>query len=1562
MKDTASSMWRSYCKLFALLSTTLLILSLFVVASNDDPETNLNVSFSRPNQKVDDGLANSRNSDIAVDENDIIHVVWSDDRTGYNGIYYSKSTDQGSSWSPSIRIDYGVVGENSRLPSIAIDKTGGIFDNRIYVAWQEAAPGSGVHIYATHSSNSGLTWAAPARVDSASQDVRCLEPDIAIDSSGNVYVAWYDNRNPSYNHIFASKSTDGGSSFEPEVQISTQDAVNAFPSVTTVDDRIYVSWKEQDLSSFMTLWIADSADFGTSWTPHVLFAGPSGSVPKDLEVTADGSGVLHAVWAYQNPSNEKQISYSKSTDDGITWSRSVRVDDYFSSTSYSDPSILSGPRGLYVTWSDNRAGDPDIFFSYSEDGGLTWGDGIINNNDVRVDDTDENADPFDDSSSQMYPSIALGIFGVFVVWDDYRSGSSYDVYFSSYMTGQIFMTELRDAPDDAELVEVYNFGLQPVDMNGYVLQIDDTQIYSLAAIGIIPPLGYRTLGDDASADLVLPLDLVDEGARLLLFDPSATLIDEVAYGQKGTAPDPLPEESIARHMTGLGYTDEWVREQVPTFGADNNVPGIDRNPDVVLNEILFNPNVANDAFVEVFYKGSSPIYLLGYRIVCNQEFVVGAITLTESNPYYVLRYQMDNGFFDSTSSQQDNVYLYDSTGQLLDMSGWSSSHSQGFSMTRVPDGNGTSDGYNDITSERAGWAFDMSPTLPLVIVSPDYTASGDVGDRILFNLTVTNKQLVPDYVDITVESAPNDWVIEILRFDGIFPLLDSPGDGDGIPDSGFLSPEESFSFKIGINVPSDPPIGSSQTVKVIGTASSTSLASDSASILLKVYPHIEPFKNVAPSTIYHEDAGPGYPTVATVRLSVRGNGSAIVRSIPQDVIFLIDKSGSMGYYQKFEYAKLGAKSYVDDMKLPDQGAVIFFDEFVTLRNPLSTNYEQIKADIDSVVATGGWTAIGTAINAGWNSLVADGDPTHLWVCILLTDGRSNTGLDPIAEAQNAAANNVVIYTIGLAPDADNVTLQNIAAITGGKYFYAESPEGLVGIYQEIGTIVDHVAGRDLDVSDHTPMIEDVIPSYIHLVVGSFRDPSTGLPKIPDYMGNRGIFTFMQWNVSSLSINETWEVEYDITSDLVGTVPVGIYPDARVAYVKWDGNETVVPFPEVFITVTYYASPPKNVETFWGGPDQIGLRWVEVPWPELDHYLIYRAQAQNGFQDLSPAAAYDVVPAGTTEWIDPEVGGAASHDGEHYYLIRAANANESEVSETSNTAGAWTKTFSAGFNTFSVPLDYFPWVEYDGAGKTDTVQEYVTALGADYIEYMESEHWLRVPGAGDPLKRIEVGEGCLMNLGSSKRFTFVGLPGSMIRYDELPFAGFDYTSNAKSVELSIVGNGIRITWQQPLGADTYDIYYSSSRVGFYGELGIDYWLLFDSLNPPAGPTASVDHGNALFEPYEEFYYMIFPMSNSLGLGSGSYSSGIWLGRFSEGYHAISLPLKPFSNGQYFYYNVSFYADHIVNTLVILWFKDSESRWIPHIPAMEEGTYDTRFTMFVTLKLNVLSDVIFGFAGV
>ncbi len=85
--------------------------------------------------------------------------------------------------------------------------------------------------------------------------------------------------------------------------------------------------------------------------------------------------------------------------------------------------------------------------------------------------------------------------------------------------------------------------------------------------------------------------------------------------------------------------------------------------------------------------------------------------------------------------------------------------------------------------------------------------------------------------------------------------------------------------------------------------------------------------------------------------------------------------------------------------------------------------------------------------------------------VLLTDGRATTGPDPVRVARMAADRGVRIFTVGFGIregtsgyanmsiyyQLDEETLQQIADITHGKYFHAESATDLGEVYQELGT-------------------------------------------------------------------------------------------------------------------------------------------------------------------------------------------------------------------------------------------------------------------------------------------------------------------------------------------------------------------------------------------------------------------------------------------------------------------------------------------------------------------------------
>src|SRR3990172_3818519 len=99
------------------------------------------------------------------------------------------------------------------------------------------------------------------------------------------------------------------------------------------------------------------------------------------------------------------------------------------------------------------------------------------------------------------------------------------------------------------------------------------------------------------------------------------------------------------------------------------------------------------------------------------------------------------------------------------------------------------------------------------------------------------------------------------------------------------------------------------------------------------------------------------------------------------------------------------------------------------------------------------------------TLPAPSGPRPPGIVILLSDGRSNTGIDPLEAAEIARRQEVTVYTIGVGqpftPDnvytlggsLDEYTLKEIARLTGGTYHHASSAEALRSVYQKLARTV-----------------------------------------------------------------------------------------------------------------------------------------------------------------------------------------------------------------------------------------------------------------------------------------------------------------------------------------------------------------------------------------------------------------------------------------------------------------------------------------------------------------------------
>jgi hypothetical protein len=148
-------------------------------------------------------------------------------------IFFDKSTDGGLSWLPDDKVissqrggwDYDISGINrcNGLPCTLCDISNGPYRGNIYVNYTDEA-GPGDHdVRIIKSTNGGLDWGGPIRVNNDPPTKEQFFTWMAIDqATGFLYCVFYDRRNYTDNNtdVYMARSTDGGDTWTNE-RIST---------------------------------------------------------------------------------------------------------------------------------------------------------------------------------------------------------------------------------------------------------------------------------------------------------------------------------------------------------------------------------------------------------------------------------------------------------------------------------------------------------------------------------------------------------------------------------------------------------------------------------------------------------------------------------------------------------------------------------------------------------------------------------------------------------------------------------------------------------------------------------------------------------------------------------------------------------------------------------------------------------------------------------------------------------------------------------------------------------------------------------------------------------------------------------------------------------------------------------------------------------------------------------------------------------------------------------------------------------------------------------------------
>ena len=360
----------------------------------------------------------------------------------------------------------GVISVNNS-PTVATDPDDG---RRVVVAHRIDRPGFSALL--EWSADGGATWQPTSLPLPPGTEPCAASPeqkpcpfgaDVAFGPDGTLYVVYLSlqGRGNTPAALWLARSTDGGRSLEQPVRVAGE---LSFQPRVVVDDagRVHLVWLDAEAVGLNQLVgparvvTARSEDGGRTFADPVPVSDASRERVGAASPVIDSSGDV--VVLYQDFKNDRRNFgglqgpvpedpyarvVTRSADGGRTFDQGVEIEsDFVPARRFlvflpEYPSLAAGPEGsVSVVWADGRYGSEDVVLLGSGDGGRTWSDATMVNDNAMADGT-----------SQYLPRVAVAPNGrVDVLFYDRRGDPGdvqTEVYLASSDNGLDTFTNMR---------------------------------------------------------------------------------------------------------------------------------------------------------------------------------------------------------------------------------------------------------------------------------------------------------------------------------------------------------------------------------------------------------------------------------------------------------------------------------------------------------------------------------------------------------------------------------------------------------------------------------------------------------------------------------------------------------------------------------------------------------------------------------------------------------------------------------------------------------------------------------------------------------------------------------------------------------------------------------------------------------------------------------------------------------------------------------------------------------------------------------------------------------------
>jgi len=310
-----------------------------------------------------------------------IFAAWVDTRNLCEGIYLTRSTDNGKTFSAEIRLDTDILCfpkslEGNHGRSLIVDGL------NVYIYWYDQRNAANDDVYFAYSHDGGSTF-TEVRIDDSGLPGEYDTQEVRMAANGlDVVIAMRvtDVLGGGDDALYASWSNDGGMTFSAATHIG-----HGIPGDDDVDgiaidgfgSMAYVVFVDNNNGTDDVYGVSvDSSGTIGSIQRIATDAVAAGNVESDPAVVMTSAADIHVTWQEERISANEELYYNRSTDGGVTFQASeMQIGQYTPGTDDVDWHTMTGDGStVLVTWRDDRNGPTSsaIWVAGSFDGGVTW--------------------------------------------------------------------------------------------------------------------------------------------------------------------------------------------------------------------------------------------------------------------------------------------------------------------------------------------------------------------------------------------------------------------------------------------------------------------------------------------------------------------------------------------------------------------------------------------------------------------------------------------------------------------------------------------------------------------------------------------------------------------------------------------------------------------------------------------------------------------------------------------------------------------------------------------------------------------------------------------------------------------------------------------------------------------------------------------------------------------------------------------------------------------------------------------------------------------------------------